>query len=721
MKLNVYISLLFLLLFSTARLHAQNCPENIGFEEGSFNQWQAFAGSISTLGNITVNPVTPINGRHTLYKYLYPSAPPVDFYGGFPIISPNGSTYSVMLGNSDLNRGAERLSYTFTVPASTSGYSFIYNYAVVFQNPPEHQDFEQPRFTARLFDVAANAYIDCGSFEYVAAPGLPGFQLSPMGENVYYKKWSPVTINLGGFEGKTMRLEFTTNDCARGNHFGYAYIDVNENCSSPISGNAYCIGDNLLTLRAPVGFKEYYWYDESGSIELGRNNTLSLTPAPPNGTTYKLKIVPFESQGCESLLSTTVHAVSEEVVLAVEPILQGCATEGVDLSEASVTQGSSAGLTYTYYLDAGTTTPLASKIVNQSGTYYIRGENISGCYKIKPVRVIIYPSPVLKTRISNMACASSTFDLLNAIDVANSSSGLGFSYWSDAQLTISVDDPHHINQSGLYYIKGTSEGCSATATTSVTFYPDPQLTIHAAGGCSPVNITTASVHDGSTPGLTYTYWADASATVPLTNAAAITQSGIYYIKGTSPGGCSSIAALDVTVYPAPTVNIAPSSATFPETVNLEDAVDQATTNTLTYWRDAAATLPLANYNAVKSSGTYYVKVVSIQGCASVLPVTVTINPPPDPVVVVNNAFSPNNDGVNDLFKIKIEGFVTLRNFKIFNRYGQPVYVSTSLSEPWDGRKNGQPVPVGTYYWIFEGENDYSQKRMLQSGSVTVMR
>lgn len=721
MKLNIYFSFLSLLLFSGLISTAQNCPQNIGFEEGTFNNWQTFAGEISMEGVITVTPVSPINGRHKLYKYEFPSAPPVDPYGGFPIISPNGSNYVVKLGNDVTNRGAERLSYTFTVPASTAGYSFIYNYAVVFQNPPDHQAVQQPKFTAKLFDVAANAYVDCGSFEYVAAPGLPGFQLSAVGQDVYYKKWSPVTINLGGFEGKTMRLEFTTNDCTKGNHFGYAYIDVNENCSSPISGNTYCIGDNLLTLRAPVGFKEYYWYDESGSTVLGTSSMLSLTPAPPDGTVFKLKIVPFESQGCESLLSTTVHAASEEVVLAVKPILTGCATEGVNLSAADVTQGSSAGLIYTYFQDVNTTLPLPSKIVSQPGTYYIRAENIAGCYKIKPVQVIVYPSPVLKAKISNIACASVTFDLRNAIDAANSSPGLNFTYWSDALLTVPVTDPYHISQSGLYYIKGSSEDCSTIVATSVTLYPDPVLSIHTASGCSPVNITTAAVYDGSTAGLSYSYWADAAATVPLANASAITQSGVYYIKGSSLGGCSATAPVNVTVYPAPTISISTATAVFPETVNLEDAVDQSTTNSLTYWRDAAATLALANYNAIKASGTYYVKVVSSNGCVSVLPVTVIINPPPDPVIVVGNTFTPNSDGVNDLFTLKIDGSATLRNFRVFNRYGQPVYVSTSLSEPWDGRKNGQPVPVGTYYWIFEGVNDYSQKTMLKSGSVTVIR
>ncbi|MFX8914776.1 hypothetical protein ABTM95_19250, partial [Acinetobacter baumannii] len=89
-------------------------------------------------------------------------------------------------------------------------------------------------------------YVDCPSFSFVASGNLPGFQLSNIGSDVYFKPWSPVSIKLVGYAGKTIRLEFTTNDCTKGGHFGYAYLDVNENCTSPIDGNVYCNGAEQL-------------------------------------------------------------------------------------------------------------------------------------------------------------------------------------------------------------------------------------------------------------------------------------------------------------------------------------------------------------------------------------------------------------------------------------------------------------------------------------------
>lgn len=249
------ISLVVLFLFAGVRSNSQGaggCSENIGFELGTFKGWETSVGTINRAGVINVVPALPASGRHTIIQNTYPQA--LDQYGDFPVNCPNGSGYSVRLGNSQTQGEADQISYTFTVPANQSNYSIIYNYAVVLENP-SHQQFEQPKFTSRVFDVTSGEYVQCGSFEFVASGNLPGFRMSAIKRDVFYKAWSPITVNLYGYAGKTIRLEFSSNDCTLGGHFGYAYLDVNENCASPISGNVYCNGANALTLTAPFGFK----------------------------------------------------------------------------------------------------------------------------------------------------------------------------------------------------------------------------------------------------------------------------------------------------------------------------------------------------------------------------------------------------------------------------------------------------------------------------------
>src|SRR5689334_3920160 len=73
-------------------LHAQTCPANIDFENGSFDGWTCYTGYVSGNG-VNVISLTPSGGpvpeRHTMYNAFPGSG--VDYYGGFPINCPNGS------------------------------------------------------------------------------------------------------------------------------------------------------------------------------------------------------------------------------------------------------------------------------------------------------------------------------------------------------------------------------------------------------------------------------------------------------------------------------------------------------------------------------------------------------------------------------------------------------------------------------------------------------
>ena len=85
-----------------------------------------------------------------------------------------------------------------------------------------------------------------------------------------------------------------------------------------------------------------------------------------------------------------------------------------------------------------------------------------------------------------------------------------------------------------------------------------------------------------------------------------------------------------------------------------------------------------------------------------------------------NAFTPNGDGHNDLFRPLHSPY--LRNYLlvVYNRWGQMVYSSHDYINGWDGTANGQPLPPGTYAWAVEYENFERQKRSLR-GVVVLIR
>lgn len=531
------------------------CPPNIGFEEGSFNYWQCYIGMIDTSGGINLVNATPSDSRHSLVKNI--NLNDVDIYGGFPVSCPNGSGYSIKIGNDETGAQAERVSYTFTIPVGQDMFSLIYHYAVVFQNP-SHLPYQQPRFTAKVFDVTSNRYIDCSSFDYAASGNLPGFK-NVYGSDVFYKPWSPVTIKLAGYGGKTIRLEFTTNDCTKGGHFGYAYLDIDEDCTTPIKGNTYCTGAASVNLVAPYGYQEYRWHDSSFSLLLGTSNTLKLSPAPAPGTKYVLEVFPYPGSGCIDTLYTTIAYAPVQVDLRLQPLLQTCAPATLDITDPQLRQGSTAGLKYNYCADSACNEYLmnASRI-SKPGIYYIQASNNYGCTDIKPIKTIINDQPA--------------FDVNTPVRV----------YW-----------PNN------------------------------------------VDITNPSLITGNLQDITFSYWSDAGATAPLSDATQIAVSGTYFIKAINKEGCSRIKAIQV-----------------------------------------------------------------------------LITPPPPP-----NAFSPNKDGVNDVWEIS--GLQPYPNctVDIYNRWGQLMFHSSGYKKPWDGIFKGHQLPTDTYYYIIHLSAEAGNIK----GSVTLIR
>jgi gliding motility-associated-like protein len=465
------LSCFCLLAFAGYGQVVTECPKNIGFENGTLANWECSIGSISQTGNMAPNAVrpafltlvnsSPIASHHTLIS----RGSETDYYGQFSTDAPNGSDYVVQLGNDFTGRGAERISYTINVPSNVDNYSIIFNYAVVFESPTHEYD-EQPKFTARVFDVSSNTSTDCGSFEFVASGGLPGFKVSPNTSRnptaggggaagpapVLYKEWSPVLVNLSAYLGKTIRLEFTTNDCSLGGHFGYAYIDFDENCSIPVTGNITCPGIQSITLKTLPGFFGYRWFNAETSGHLGTGDSVVVSPVPPIGTRIGIELIPYPGLGCRQTLYTTIGGMYMNII---DPP-PNCIS--VDLTDFSLKRGNSSDLTYTYWMDPLATKPLNDpKHVYVSGTYYVKGRSSSGCFLIRPVRATIsLVPPLIITRLLR-AINPATVDITTAF---NRHEDITYSFWMNPAATIPIPDPSRIGRRGTYHIRSiTADGC----------------------------------------------------------------------------------------------------------------------------------------------------------------------------------------------------------------------------------------------------------------------
>lgn len=117
--------------------------------------------------------------------------------------------------------------------------------------------------------------------------------------------------------------------------------------------------------------------------------------------------------------------------------------------------------------------------------------------------------------------------------------------------------------------------------------------------------------------------------------------------------------------------------------------------------------------------TYILKGNNDEGCFG--EDTINIRVVDEGIVFVPTAFSPNADGLNDELEVKVIGYVSIKTFEIFNRFGQRVYYSTNTIYPkWDGLFNGKKADGGVYFWRIKTINRFGEEE-IKSGDVTLLQ
>lgn len=440
---------------------AQSCPYNIDFETGNFAGWTCYTGTTAAVGGQNVLSLYPsggpVYGHHTMYSAGTSERDP---FGGFPVICPNGSSHSIKLGSTEAGGQAEGVSYEFTIPANANSYSLIYNYAVVFQSP-NHQTYEQPRMEIEVTNVTDNAPISCASFDFIAVgSSLPGFMTSSLTDTitVLYKDWSAVSVDLSGNAGKTIRLFFKTADCTFRRHFGYAYIDVNSDCSGNFVGATYCPDDTLINVTAPYGYQSYTWYDSAVTTVLGTQQVLTLSPPPPSGTTIAVKLEPYSGYGCPQTLFTKLK---DSLTITANAGKDGLSCNNGPVSIGTIPK---AGLSYAWtpalgLSNPGIANPLAAP--DSTTTYIVTTANSGGGCRTTDTVVVkaSYINDTLQLIGKAAFCANYGDSAVLSVKPTNSIR------WFNNDLPVgqATQTRYRVRTSGTYYaLLKNAEGCSIT-------------------------------------------------------------------------------------------------------------------------------------------------------------------------------------------------------------------------------------------------------------------
>lgn len=123
---------------------------------------------------------------------------------------------------------------------------------------------------------------------------------------------------------------------------------------------------------------------------------------------------------------------------------------------------------------------------------------------------------------------------------------------------------------------------------------------------------------------------------------------------------------------------------------------------------------IANPTVTPEKTTVYTVTATTEGgCTFSDEVVVTVLP----FIDIPNTFTPNQDGINDTWEIENIDKYTNCKVQIFNQWGNMVFSSDGYKQPWDGRQNGNPLPMATYYYIIK--LDQNEKPL--TGSITIVK
>jgi gliding motility-associated-like protein len=210
-------------------------------------------------------------------------------------------------------------------------------------------------------------------------------------------------------------------------------------------------------------------------------------------------------------------------------------------------------------------------------------------------------------------------------------------------------------------------------------------------------------------GFTGYLWQDGS----RNESFAVTDTGFYRVQVTDQYQCISADSIDITTFSAGPQNFLPADTTI--CANLTLLIHSIGVFAQYNW----STGEITNSIQVKTAGTYTLEVVNQQGCHGRDTIIVKTQEC-DALLVFPNAFTPNNDGLNDVFRVKYPGYVSGYHIQIFSQAGQLMYQSSDVNGQWDGSYHGTAQPTGTYIWI-ANYTDHNGNKQKITGTVTLIR
>jgi len=298
--------------------------------------------------------------------------------------------------------------------------------------------------------------------------------------------------------------------------------------------------------------------------------------------------------------------------------------------------------------------------------------------------------------------------------------------WGNGQ-TATVQNPiAPYTAAGTYPVElevVSKEGCADNVTKQVTVFPSPVISAMARNVCIGEAVEFRGRNETPAVNIDQWYWAfEAGDTLRNKDVSYTYSAGGRHaarLHAVSTDGCVAVAEKKVSVIDLQLSAGRDTIVARGQPLQL-NAVAMGEDLHFSWQPSTGLNNPyIANPVAVlQKDQLFRVVVTSPEGCWDEDDFAVKVYTGPE--FYVPTAFTPNNDGLNDRFRVTAPGVPKLDFFRIWDRWGKEIFSTSALDQYWDGTLKGQPAAMGTYVWMVQGV-DYLGRRFSRQGTVTLIR
>jgi gliding motility-associated-like protein len=457
-----------------------------------------------------------------------------------------------------------------------------------------------------------------------------------------------------------------------------------------------CLGDTVLLKVIGNNITSYSW--------IPNISTNSQSLVHPN-TTKKYIVNVTNSLGCQSSDTATVK-VNNVVINYKSNDTLVCKNKPVSLNITST------GAYFWNWNGTNSLTPNNTTYTNLNvlvkDSITIIAKDSIGCSDTTFIKVGIKPNPLPTFTVQSDICFGEC-DTIHYI--GNGGPNTQFT-WSSPGSNSNLTNPSVPvfcwTSSGTknIYLTILDSTCSSSDTMSVNIHtPNKPIISGDSALCKGSDIVLTVSPNGS-----YT-WSTGS----TTDTIHVSKNGKYKVKLVNMWGCIDSTWRNVIFYPNPISNAGRDTTILVGNyVNLDGLNSQLASQ---YYWSIGSTSPTFLYNPQNDTWVT-LTVTSIDGCTDIDSVLLQVLQCRLPVVP--NAFSPNDDGIDDEFKIaNPDDFTKIDYFEIYNRWGELVFATNDKTKGWNGKYRSVEQPVGVYVYQIMVTCNSNHYRI--RGDVTILR